>query len=633
MCGIAGYLDYNCKTTSNELKQMTDVLFHRGPDCGNYWEYANQNFAIGFGHRRLSIIELSSAGNQPMHFNGISITYNGEVYNYKEIKKELENFGRVFKSNSDTEVILQAYDQWGINCISKFIGMFAFVLHDLDKQKLFFVRDRAGVKPLFIFEQDSLLLFASELKSFHQHSRFTKSINSDSVALFLNFGNVGGNNCIYKNAYKVRAGHYVEVDLLSRNKQSIQYWNVYDFYNKPFLDISFNEAKLKTEELLISSANYRMIADVDVGVFLSGGYDSACLTALLQKNSEKKINTFTIGVSNQKLNEAPFAKAIAKHLGTNHNELICNEADFIELINKIPYYYDEPFADSSAIPTMLVSKMAKKQVSVALSADGGDEVFAGYNRYDYIIKLNKGLLKLPLWLRKLMAEVMQVINPRKIPIFKNRYNFHERYEKLIKIILNASDNQIMLALSTIFSEKELINLNAVFTLTKHSLYYNNFLQKENYTSLRYIMAIDYITYLPDDILQKVDRASMSNSIEAREPWLDHRLIEFSAQLPDSYKYNKGIKKYILKEITHTYIPAQLMQRPKMGFAIPLEDWLRNNLKHTTDKFFGNAAKPRHDLYNNALAKQYYQSFLNKKQINALKIWHLLCFETWFEKWN
>ena len=636
MCGISGFIDFNNQSTQNILQVMTDAMAHRGPDGGGYEFFQNQTCQVGLGHRRLSIIDLTDTGKQPMQFQHWWMTFNGEVYNYQEIKKELDSLGHQFIGNSDTEVMLHSYAEWGIECVHRFIGMFAFVIYDTQKQEVICVRDRAGVKPFFYYWNEGLFLFASELKAFHQHPHFKKEINTDAVAAFMQYGNVPTPHCIFNHCYKLKPGHYLKFNILpiaiGTTFSISKYWDVYDSYNKPKLDISFNEAKVETEKILQSAFDYRMVSDVPVGVFLSGGYDSACVTSLLQKNASTKLKTFTIGVADIGLNEAPFAKEIAKHLGTDHHEYECTEKDALELINNLPYYYDEPFADSSAIPTTLVCKMAKKQVTVALSADGGDEIFAGYNRYDYMMKHGKLLNALPSFVNKGMAGMMDLVPADYIPILKNKYNFHNRYEKLKGLLKDSSHKNVMLSLSQQFNDKQLKELVLKKYESLETAYLSQSLTKNSYSSLAYMMAIDYQTYLVDDILQKVDRASMTLSLEGREPFLDHRIIEFAAQLPDNFKYHKGIKKHILKEITHQYIPKVMMDRPKTGFAIPIEKWLSTDLKEQVFYYLNRQTIQSEGIFNADCVEKLVVDFYNGKKEYATKIWYLLMFEMWYRQW-
>ncbi len=632
MCGISGFIDFNKTSTNDDLIKMTDALIHRGPDGSGYQLLQNNNATIGFGHRRLAIIDLSEAGKQPMQFEHLWITFNGEVYNFKEIKNELEKLNHQFIGHSDTEVILHAFAQWGITCINKFIGMFAFVIYDTIADEVFCVRDRAGVKPFFYYWHNGLFLFASELKSFSKHPHFKQQINYNAVAAFMQYGNVPTPYCIFDNCHKLKPGHYLKLNIKTSFFTIETYWNVYDSYNKPKLNLSFSEAKLETEKIIQSAVEYRMVADVPVGVFLSGGYDSACVAALLQKNNSKKIKTFTIAVPDIGLNEAPYAKDVAKHLGTEHYEYECSQKEALNLITDLPYYYDEPFADSSAIPTTLVCKMARKQVTVALSADAGDEVFAGYNRYDYLMKYGKKINQLPAFMRKTLVNAMNIVPADKIPILKNNYNFYNRYEKLKGILNDPSPKNLMLNLSRQFNETQLkLVLKNNFNL-QNTAYLSNELSAEFYSPLSYMMAIDYQTYLIDDILQKVDRASMTVSLEGREPFLDHRVIEWAAQLPDNYKYHNGIKKHILKEIVHQYIPKKMMDRPKMGFAIPIEKWLATDLREQVEFYLNDDKIKQQAIFNIEFTQKLKADFFNGKKELAQKLWYVLMFEMWYEKW-
>jgi len=632
MCGISGFIDFKNYSSEIILEEMNVSLYHRGPDASSHQYFQLSNTQIGLGHRRLSIIDLSDSGKQPMQFESLWITFNGEIYNYNEIKTELIKLNHQFNGHSDTEVILHAFAQWGIACIEKFIGMFAFVIYDTKKEEIFCVRDRAGIKPFFYYWNDGLFLFASELKAFHNHPRFKKDINLDAVAAFMQFGNVPTPHCIFNNCYKLKPGHYLNLSLRNSSFVIHKYWDVYDSYNKPKLNISFQEAKIETEKILKSAFDYRMVSDVPVGVFLSGGYDSACVTALLQRDRPEKLKTFTIAVPDIGLNEAPYAKDVSKHLGTEHYEYECSQKEALYLIDDLPFYYDEPFADSSAIPTTLVCKMAKQQVTVALSADAGDEIFAGYNRYDYLMKYGKRLNQFPSLLRKGTAGIMNVIPANKIPIFKNKYNFHNRYEKLKGLLKDPSPKNMMLNLSRQFDENEINSLMKSKTSLLENAYLSNELSEKYYSPLAYMMAIDYQTYLVDDILQKVDRASMTVSLEGREPFLDHRVIEWAAQLPDDYKYYKGSKKHIIKEIVHQYIPKELMDRPKMGFAIPIENWLTIDLKDKVFYYLDDQKIKSQDIFEISAVRKLKDDFYSGKKEYAIKIWYLLMFQMWYEKW-
>ena len=632
MCGISGFIDFNKKTSIEVLEKMNRIMAHRGPDGEGYGIYESDKAKVGLGHRRLSIIDLTAGGNQPQTFGSLHITYNGEIYNYAEIKKVLETKGHVFNSHSDTEVILHAYQEWGSDALKQFIGMFALVIYDEAKQQLFACRDRAGVKPFFYYFKDGLFLFGSELKAIMQHPDFEKKINTDAVAAYLQFGYVPTPHCIFMDTHKLKPGHFLTFNLQSRQYHIQPYWNVYDAYNKPILNISLPDAIEETERILTSAFQYRMVSDVPVGVFLSGGYDSTCVTAILQKHHTDKIKTFTIGVPDAGMNEAPFAKAIAAHLGTDHTEYYCTEKEALDIVPQLPFFYDEPFADSSAIPTTLVSRIAREKVTVALSADAGDEIFAGYNRYDYMVRYGSSIKKVPGFIRKSAAAMMDLIPADKIPVFNKKYLFHSRYEKVKSLLKEPSARNVLMSMTQQMNTKDLTELFKDSIQQMPSYFDSKDLKPDHYSVLSYMMAVDYQTYLLDDILQKVDRAGMSVSLEGREPFLDQRIIEWAAQLPLTYKYNKGSKKFILKEIVHKYIPAAMMDRPKMGFGIPISAWLQNELKPFVELYFDEQFIQKQNIFNNDILQKIKTSFYHGKIERAEKVWYILMFQMWYDKW-
>ncbi|HQV07031.1 MAG TPA: asparagine synthase-related protein, partial [Chitinophagaceae bacterium] len=459
-----------------------------------------------------------------------------------------------------------------------------------------------------------------------------KNINTDAVASFLQYGYVSSPHCIFRNTHKLPAGYLLNLKLDRKDLAMKQYWNVYDYYNKPKLKIDLPEAITETEKILQESFQYRMVADVPVGVFLSGGYDSSCVTALLQKNSSEKIKTFTIGSVDNKIDEAPFAKEIADRLGTDHTEYYCTAKEALDIIPDLPYYFDEPFADSSAIPTMLVSRLARKKVTVALSADAGDEIFAGYNRYDYLTRYRNKIASIPKPFRKGAAAIMNSVSSERIPILKHKRNFHSRYDKLKNLLIDPSPAELLKNLNLVFTKREIEKLFTSGISELPTAHTSKELKKEFNDPLSFMMAIDYQTYLVDDILQKVDRATMSTSLEGRDPFLDQHIIEWAAQLPSAFKYYKGDKKYILKQIVHQYIPKEIMERPKMGFGIPLKSWLTNELKDVADTYLCESSLQKHNLFNKKIVDQLWPDLKNDKLDNYLKIWHLLSFQMWYEKW-
>lgn len=628
MCGISGFLDFNKSSSIEILEQMNNSMVHRGPDgSGSFFE-ESENLQIGLGHRRLSIIDIDGSP-QPMSFQNFTVTFNGEIYNFQEIKSELESLGHIFNTSGDTEVILQAYAEWGIQCVGRFVGMFAIVIFDRNKEELICIRDRAGIKPFYYYWHRDLFLFCSELKAIISHPKFEKQLNLNAVSAYINYGYIPTPNCIYTNCFKLEPGHYLKFSFINKSYNIVKYWDVNDAYNVPKLDVSYNEALVQTENILTKAFNYRMVSDVPVGVFLSGGYDSSLVTAILQKNSKNKLNTFTVGVGEPKLNEAPFARQVSDYIGTNHNERYCTEKDALEIIQQIPFHFDEPYGDSSAIPTMLVSQLAAKQVKVALSADAGDEIFAGYYRYEYIQKL-KFIDSIPSIGKKSMSLGMSMAIKTKLDRVLRHPLASQRMIKLKKMFDDNSVQAIMENFAGQFESNDLSKL-MVHKSKKLGSYFDTNIDDMN-DKLSGMMAIDYKTYLLDDILTKVDRATMSQSIEGREPFLDHTVIEWAAQLPNHFKYHKGNKKRILKDITHQYIPKNIMDRPKMGFAIPINRWMRDFLLPQYSFLFEKNYIQNQGLFHYDEMQRILLNFKSGNDIMGLKVWHLLTFQMWYNRW-
>lgn len=626
MCGITGFIDYTKKTDKSILMKMTDVLHHRGPDDNGYSFYSVRNINIGLGHRRLSILDLSKSGHQPMKYKNLEIVYNGEVYNFREIRKELEQYGYSFNSNTDTEVIIKSYDKWGIDAINRFNGMFSMAIYDKGKEELILIRDRAGVKPLYYYYKDGLFMFASELKSFHQNPSFKKNIDLNSLSLFLQFGYILEPFSIFKNTSKLKAGCYLAFNIKKSKFKVFRYWDVLNFYSKPKLNISEQDAAEKLEGIFKSAFKYRMVSDVPVGLFLSGGYDSSTVAAILQSNMTKKLKTFTIGFYEKKYNEANFAKKVAEYLGTEHTEYYCTQKDALNILPKLPEIYDEPFGDSSAIPTILVSLLAKRKVKVSLSADGGDEIFGGYNKYELILRFYKAFSNLPF--KKRIATILKIFHPQLIPFSNKIYNFEARYEKIRNMLVSGSPIEYLKCISEHFSFEK------VQKLLKEKSYplETNFFEMVKGSVLDQIMAVDFKTYLVDDILIKVDRATMSVSLEGREPLLDYRIIEFTARLPDNLKIRKGERKWILKQILYRYIPKNIVERPKKGFSIPVYEWFKDNLKEYLLTYLSEERLNRSGIFNAEEVLKYRDRFLKGSKENIQKLWFLLMFEMWHEKW-
>jgi asparagine synthase (glutamine-hydrolysing) len=628
MCGIAGYVDFNSNTSTDTIHYMVKALHHRGPDDSGYEHHNVSGTTIGLGQARLSIIDLSFAAHQPMNYRNLSIVFNGEIYNFKEIRKELEKSGHQFITNSDTEVILHSYDQWDTSFVHRLIGMFVICIYDRNKDKLLIFRDRAGVKPVFYYWHGGLFLFASELKSLFVHSHFQKDIDENVLPLFFDFGYIPAPYSIFKNTFKIEPGKYIVIDLKLKELSYYKYWNIDDFYCRTKSKLDYNEAKKQVRDLLISSFNYRMVADVPVGIFLSGGYDSSVVTAMLQKDRTEKLKTFTIGFEDGN-NEAPYAKRVAQYLGTDHTEHICTIREAQNIIPELPYFYDEPFADSSAIPTILVSKVARNIVKVALSADAGDELFAGYTDYSKLDSNLTILNRIPKQFNLILRPSLGFLSDL-LPTSKS-----EIKHKLISIAkaLNRDKfrqaidlNRLASSLPEFYQAKLFNNITEKYQ-TKYNNDFSNFRN-----TLEIALAIDYEMYLQNDILTKVDRASMSVSLEGREPFLDHRLAEFVAWLPIDYKYNKQGGKRILKDIVHEYIPKELVDRPKAGFSLPIYKWLTGDLHYLIDEYLNKKVISESHLFNSDFVTQQVDLFKEDKFYYKPIIWKLLMFQMWYFKW-
>jgi asparagine synthase (glutamine-hydrolysing) len=629
MCSIGGFIDFSKNCSNNTISMMMQTQLHRGPDGNQHFLHNHSHYNLAFGHNRLSIIDLNENANQPMHDNHLHIVFNGEIYNYKTIRNELIKQGFQFKTNSDTEVILKAYQHFGQECLHHFRGMFAFVIFDEKKQSLFGARDRVGAKPFYYQVANNYFVFGSELKVLMQFPLFEKKISLQALGDLLNYSFIPAPKCIFENTFKLEAGHSFQYDLSQQKINISRYWSVNNAYLLPKKNINYQDAMQKTESILEESFQLRMVADVPVGVFLSGGYDSTCVAALLQKNSDAKINTFTIGVENKQLNEAPFAKQTAQILGTQHHETYCTLKEAENLIDELPYFYDEPFGDSSAIPTMLVSKIAAKHIKVVLSADGGDEIFAGYNRYDYVETIRK-ISKIPEFAKQSLASILSRFSPKSFPWFNEHPLFAQRFPKFINLLKNSDIHTLMHVLNSQYSDNEFNKL--ILNKTKPSLDAFVHPQLKNISALSYMMCIDYQTYMQDDIMHKVDRATMSASIEGREPFLDQNIIEFVATLPDDYKWEKGNKKKILKDIVHQYIPKEKMNRPKMGFAIPVTNWLKTTWQNRVNHYLSEEKLNSHELLNTKYIHQIIKEFNAGRTDHTVKIWNLLVFQMWYERY-
>ena len=636
MCGIVGFLDFKNFTDKKLLDLMRDSMSYRGPDFAGSKCIQKDSYSVGLAHRRLSILDLSSLGNQPMTYKNLTIIHNGEVYNFEEIKKELISLGYDFSSNTDTEVILKAFYVWGVKCVERFRGMFAFSIYDSDKEKLYLFRDRAGVKPLYYYKTKELFLFGSELKTFYKHPKFEKKIDKDSLPYYFRFGYIPAPLSIFKNTHKLRAGYYLEVDCKKNSILEKSYWKIEDIYIEKKSTKSEKIVLKELEDILVEAFSLRMISDVPVGVFLSGGVDSTLVTALLQKNSHNSIKTFTIGFKEKEFNEASHAKEIANFLNTEHSEYYCSKDDLLDIVKNLPYIYDEPFGDSSAIPTHLVSKMAKDKVSVVLSGDGGDELFIGYSKYFAINKIyNLSKLKrkfLKILVNILNEDIVDVLN-KLLPKSKRQKNIKDKFQKFKNVLLTENLSEMFLNASSYVDKKTLDKVlkNNSLVLEKSNFKIIDSLSDKS--PFDFMSIIDYKTFMSDDILTKVDRASMSVSLEAREPLLDHKIVEYISKISDDIKYKNKTGKYLLKQILYKYIPKDLVDKPKTGFQIPLYQWLRNDLREELDFYLGKERLTKSNIYNVEEVLKIKSKLYSGKNINLSILWFILMFEMWKEKWD
>ena len=563
MCGICGFIARK-NITIDELKKMNDTIYHRGPDDAGEEIYPlSGGRSVGLAQRRLSIQDLSPLGHQPMHSKDkrLSVIFNGEIYNFLELREELSDY--TFLSHCDTEVIIAAYLKWGISCVDKFNGMFAICIYDREDDSIYLVRDRIGKKPMYYELDGEDMYFASELKPLMSRPGFSKKIRQDIVTRYLYQQYINAPDSIFENVYKLEPGSILHYH--NGQVKTWKYWDVKQVYHKmqenPVTD--YAQAKAELKELLKKSVASRMISDVPLGAFLSGGYDSSLITAIAQEHSKEPVKTFSIGFHEEKYNEAKYASEVAKHLGTNHTELYISEKEMFDMVDSIPQYYDEPMADSSQIPSMLVAELAKRDVTVVLSGDGGDEFFCGYNVYENVKQaqmldmlggMTHGVCNLP--------GLKQIGLEDKLP-FRVRVIAGNR-NKETKTQFGAG-NYVVRANKMVLGDG----------LPCHYEIESGY-QVKDWQIRR--MLLDMDTYLPGDILCKVDRATMKYSLEARCPIMDRDVMEYSFRMAHNIKYENGNKKRILKDIAYDYIPKELLDRPKVGFGVPLDKWLRGPLK-------------------------------------------------------
>ena len=620
MCGIAGYISLNNSVKEEQLKQANMLMHHRGPDAGG--TYFSEDKKIGLAHRRLSILDLSAAANQPMFSadGRYCIVYNGEVYNFRELALQLADKGASLKTASDTEVILQLFAQKGPSCFAMMNGMFALAILDTQEQVLTLCRDHAGIKPLFVFQDEQTIIFASELKVIKSIQGKKLEINRSAVPYFLHLGFIPQPLTIFNNTSKFPPAHYVQVKLkqpsFSKPLQPVPFWKL---ENTILPDTECNEAfaKVQLNELLFDAVEKQLISDVPIGTFLSGGTDSSLVTAIASKVAgSKAIKTFSMAIDTGKFNESMYAERVSKLLNTEHHSFKVSEKEVIGLVDKLMPAYDEPFADSSAFPAMMVSRLARKHVTVALSGDGGDELFQGYGMYKWAKRLSvpgMQLVKHPLhYASKLMSSRYQRIG--------NMFAYDDK-ESMITHIFSQEQYFFM------EQEIEQILLNATF----------------DFKSLNTLPAIprklseaecqsfwDFTHYLPDDLLVKMDRASMQYSLETRVPLLDHRLATFAINLDESLKVKGGAMKYLLKEVLFEHVPREIFDRPKWGFSIPLAKWLKTDLKYLLDKYTSAEIIEKYSLVNYQSVAVLKQQYLKGTDYLFNRLWLIIVLHWWLE---
>ncbi len=649
MCGICGFFNPHRPSSQKWMQSvsqhMADALVHRGPDDGGIW--VDKKIGIALGHRRLSIQDLSSEGHQPMASacHRFVMSYNGEIYNFKEIRQQLERKGFQFRGHSDTEVLLGAVTEWGLEkTLEKMLGMFALALWDKEQESLTLVRDPVGKKPLYYGWSHDTFLFGSELKALRAHPEFDRAINPDALGLFIKYSWVPSPYCIYQGIRKLPPGHLVTIHSHSTIENTIprSYWSARTIAEQgghhPFTG-SLEEATDRLDKILRDTVSCRMIADVSLGALLSGGLDSTMVVSLMQSMSTRPIKTFSIGFWESKYNEAQHAQDIARHLGTDHTELYISPKDAQAVIPELPKIYDEPFADSSQIPTVLLSKLARQDVQVALSGDGGDELFAGYSKYPECLKRWGTWGNRPLWARRRMAAAMTSIGQASWSLLNSSRNsqtgeiatwqkFFGRIGKKSRWI-SASSPVDLVAQRHARCQRIQDYVHHANDLT--SLLTNSKDWATGVDPVQGMMHLDFATFLTDDILVKVDRASMSVSLEVRCPLLDTRLVEFAWSLPLSMRLQGNRGKIILRKVLERYIPPELTERPKKGFAVPVSEWIKGPLRDWAEHLLNETRIREQDLLTPKTVHRVWQQHLSGWQDHDTLLWSLLMFQAWHEE--
>ncbi len=623
MCGIAGYISLNKdRFNAQQLQEAAAVMQHRGPDAAGF--YFTENNQVGFAHRRLSILDLSTAANQPMlSANGrYCIVFNGEVYNFNELKQELTDKGASLKTSSDTEVILELFAEQGTASFTKLNGMFAFAIHDKLENTVTLCRDHVGIKPLFYYLDEQALVFASELKVIRAMLKERLQINRQAIPYFLHLGFIPEPFTIYTDTHKFPAASWLSISLEAPSfsgveKQVQSYWELENHIgSKTTSDEKTARQQLKT--LLYDAVEKQLVSDVPIGTFLSGGIDSSLVTAVAANISGgNRIKTFSIAIDDGKYNEATFAKQVADHLCTDHHEFAVNEKEVMELVDRLIPAYDEPFADSSAFPTMMVSRLARQEVTVALSGDGGDELFHGYGMYQWANRLADPLISA---FKKPLFAASKLMSPR----YQRAGNLFD-YDNSKHLHTHIFSQE-----QYYFKENELEDLLPVTRFNFDEINFSAGTARK-LTAAETQSLWDFTHYLKDDLLVKVDRASMQYSLESRVPLLDYRLAEFAINLSPELKIKNGEMKYLLKQVLYEHVPAAIFNRPKWGFAIPLAKWLRTDLKYLVDRYTSPDVINRYQLVNSKTVQHLKSQYQQGKDYLFNRLWLIIVLHWWLEE--
>lgn len=645
MCGLTGFLGGAPALPRDEaealLSRMADAIVHRGPDSGGVW--SDPACAVGLAHRRLSIVDLSAAGAQPMasHSGRYVIAFNGEIYNHLRIREVLERDGLAgvpWRGSSDTETFLCGVEAWGlVPMLHRSIGMFAMAVWDRQERTLHLARDRIGEKPLYYGRigsgQGAAFVFGSELAALRRHPSFSADIDRGALASYMRHNYIGGEASIYKGIRKLPPGGILSVSLVRPDPVLHRWWSGVDAVirgaGERFTGTA-TEAVDSLESLLRDAVGQQMVADVPLGAFLSGGVDSSTIVALMQSQSSRPVRTFSIGFNEPGYNEAEHAKAVAKHLGTDHTELYVTHEQARAVIPKLPSLYSEPFADSSQIPTFLVSELARRHVTVSLSGDAGDELFCGYNRYLLTSSIWSKAAILPRPVRLSIARAVLAIGPRRwdaIGGFFSRSLLGDKLHKGASLLGSPSISELYRSMVSHWEDPESVVSGAT---EPPSVLTDLALRLDGLGDIERMMALDLLTYLPDDILVKVDRAAMGVSLETRVPFLDHRVVEFAWSLPLDYKLRDGVTKWALREVLYRHVPRALMERPKMGFGVPIDSWLRGPLRDWAESLISPERLAREGFFNPAPIRSKWQEHLSGRRNWQYLLWDVLVFQAWLE---